>query len=255
MFLRRYERHKSGKKHTYWALVESIRTERGSRQRLVAYVGELKASQRDGWAQLGRRLGRAERPQPSLFDPPPYDDPEAEEEVLVKLKDIRLERLRDFGDVWLAWGLWRLLELDTLLTRVMPAGREEVPWPTVAAILTMARFCEPASELHIEHTWYRRTCLDDLLGVPVSCVLADRLYAGLDQLLPCKEAIEKHLKHRVGELFDLEYDLLLYDITSTYFEGVCAGNPMAQRGYSRDSRPDCVQVWPGGDDRRHAAGL
>ena len=242
MFLRRCERHKSGKKHTYWALVESIRTKRGSRQRVVAYLGELKPSQGNGWAQLGRRLHREEKPQPSLFDPPVYDDPEPEEAVLVKLKDIRLERLRDFGEVWLAWGLWRLLELDTLLTRVMPVGREEVPWPTVAAILTMARFCEPASELHIEHTWYRRTCLEDLLGVPVSRVLADRLYAGLDALLPCKQAIETHLKRRVGELFDLEYDLLLYDITSTYFEGECAGNPLAQRGYSRDSRPDCVQV-------------
>jgi transposase len=242
MFLRRCERHKSGKKHTYWALVESIRTKRGSRQRVVAYLGELKPSQRNGWAQLGQRLHRQERPQPSLFDPPVDDDPAPEEAVLVKLKDIRLERLRDFGDVWLAWGLWRLLELDTLLTRKMPAGREEVPWPTVAAILTLARFCEPASELHIEHSWYRRTCLEDLLGVPVSRVVADRLYAGLDALLPCKQAIETHLKRRVGELFDLEYDLLLYDITSTYFEGECAGNPLAQRGYSRDSRPDCVQV-------------
>lgn len=242
MFLRRYERQKSGKKHTYWALVESIRTERGSRQRVVAYLGELKASERSGWAQLGRSLNGHERPQPSLFDPPRYDDPQADEVVLVKLKDIRLERQRDFGDVWLAWGLWRLLELDTLLEGVMPSGREDVPWPSVAAILTIARFCEPASELHIEHTWYRRTCLEDLLGVPVAQVNTDRLYPGLDQLLLCKEVIEKHLKQRFGELFDLEYDLLLYDITSTYFEGECAGNPLAQRGYSRDNRPDCLQV-------------
>jgi len=169
-------------------------------------------------------------------------DPQPQETILVKLKDIRLERLRDFGDVWLAWGLWRLLELDTLLARLMPQGREEIPWPTVAAILTIARFCEPASELHIEHTWYRRTCLEDLLGIAVPQVNTDRLYSGLDQLLPCKEAIEKHLKQRLGELFDLEYDLLLYDITSSYFEGACAGNPLAQRGYSRDNRPDCLQV-------------
>jgi transposase len=242
MFLRRCERKKSGKKHTYWALVESIRTERGSRQRVIAYLGELKASQRSGWAQLGRSLNGQERPQPSLFDPPHYDDPQAEETILVKLKNIRLERLRDFGDVWLAWGLWRLLELDTLLEGVLPTGREDVPWPMVAAILTIARFCEPASELHIEHTWYRRTCLDDLLGVPVPQVNTDRLYSGLDQLLACKETIEKHLKQRLGELFDLEYDLLLYDITSTYFEGECAANPLAQRGYSRDNRPDCLQV-------------
>ena len=112
----------------------------------------------------------------------------------------------------------------------------------VAAILTIARFCEPSSELHIETTWYRRTALEDLLGVAVEKIHTDRLYAGLDWLLPHKEAIEKHLKERLGDLFDLKYELLLYDVTSTYFEGQCAANSLAQRGYSRDSRPDCLQV-------------
>ena len=242
MFLRRCVRRKSGKRHTYWALVESIRTVKGSRQRLVAYLGELSKSEKNGWAQLCRRLNKEQRPRPALFDPPHYEDPADDEPVLVKLKNIRLQRLRDFGDVWLALGLWRLLGLDTLLWRLMPNGREEVAWPAVAAILTIARFCEPASELHIEHTWYRRTALPDLLGVPVDKVHTDRLYAGLDQLLAHKEAIEKHLKERLGDLFDLKYDLLLYDITSTYFEGECAGNAMAKRGYSRDNRPDCLQV-------------
>ena len=242
MFLKRLERRKSGKKHTYWALVESVRTARGSRHRVVAYLGELKKSERNGWAQLCRRLNKEQRPQPSLFDPPHYDDPTDDEPVLVKLKGIRLQRLRDFGDVWLALGLWRLLDLDTLLGRLMPVGQEDVPWATVAAILTIGRFCEPSSELHIADTWYRRTALEDLLGVSVDQVHHRRLYAGLDQLLPQKEAIERHLKKRLGDLFDLKYDLLLYDITSTYFEGECAGNPMAQRGYSRDSRPDCPQV-------------
>ncbi len=242
MFLRRYERRKRGKRHTYWALVESIRTDRGSRQRVVAYLGELKKSEQNGWAVLGRRLDQKDRPQPSLFDPPAYPEPDDTEPVLVKLKGIRLERSRDFGDVWLALGLWRLAGLDELLSGLMPSGREEVPWATVAAILTLARFCEPSSELHVEETWYRRTSLEDLLGVSVDQVYTDRLYAGLDQLLPHKEAIEAHLKRRLGDLFNLKYDLLLYDITSTYFEGECLGNPMAQRGYSRDSRPDCPQV-------------
>jgi transposase len=242
MFLRRCERKKNGKRHVYWMLVESIRTQRGSRQRVVAYLGELKASERSGWAKLGRRLRPEQRPQPSLFDPPHYDDPQEDEEVLINLRDVRLERLRDFGDVWLALGLWRLLELDKVLAQRMPEGREWVPWASVAAILTIARFCEPSSELHIEHTWYRRTALEDLLGVAVPQVHADRLYAGLDQLLAHKEAMEKHLKERLGDLFDIEYDLLLYDITSSYFEGECAGNPLAKRGYSRDNRPDCVQV-------------
>jgi hypothetical protein len=172
MFLKRLERRKNGKGHTYWALVESYRTAGGSRHRVVAYLGELKKSQQNGWAQLCRRLNQQDRPQPSLFDPPRYDEPEDDEPVLVKLKDIRLDRLRDFGDVWLALGLWRLLGLDTLLAALIPAGREEVPWPLVAAILTLARFCAPSSELHIADTWYRRTALDDLLGVPVEGVYA-----------------------------------------------------------------------------------
>jgi transposase len=243
MFLRRCVRRKNGKPHTYWALVESYRTGRGSRQRLVAYLGELQRTEQSGWAQLGRKLSGKQRPQRSLFDPPHYDDPADEEEpVLVRLKGVALDRLRDFGDVWLACGLWRLLELDQLLDGLIPHGREDVPWGTVAAILTVARFCKPQSELHIEDTWYRQTALDDLLNVPEGKVNTDRLYTGLDMLLPCKESLEKHLRQRLGNLFDLEYDLLLYDVTSTYFEGACAANPLAKRGYSRDGRPQCLQV-------------
>jgi transposase len=242
MFLRRCERRKDGKVHTYWALVESHRTAKGSRQRVVAYLGELKPSERAGWAELGRRLDRKQRPQPSLFDPPAVEDAADDEPVLVDLKGVRLERLRDFGDAWLARGLWRLVGLDVLLEQLLPQGREDVPWPLVVAILVIARFCEPSSELHIEHTWYRRSALEELLGVPVAKVYTDRLYQGLDLLLLHKAVLEKHLKERLGNLFDLKYDLLLYDVTSTYFEGQCQGNPKAKRGYSRDSRPDCLQV-------------
>jgi transposase len=242
MFLRRCERRKNGKRHTYWALVESYRTARGSRQRVVAYLGELKRSERSGWAQLGRSLSGKKKPQRSLFDPPHYDEPSEDERVLVRLKGVKLERVRDFGDVWMAWGLWRLLGLDSLLAELIPRGQEEVPWATMAAILVVARFCQPQSELHIESTWYRASALDDLLGVSPEKVHTDRLYAALDVLLPHKEAIEKHLKDRLGNLFDLEYELLLYDVTSTYFEGECGANPMAKRGYSRDKRPDCLQV-------------
>jgi len=228
MFLRRYERRSAGRRRTYWALVESVRTGRGSRQRVVAYLGELGRSEQSGWAQLGRNLSGKQRPARSLFDPPHYDDPSDEEPVLVRLRDVRLERLRDFGDVWMALGLWRLLGLDKLLDSLTPIGREEVAWPVVAAILSIARFCEPQSELHIESTWYRRTALEYLLGVSVDKVHTDRLYGGLDWLLPHKSAIEKHLKERLGALFDLDYELLLYDVTSTYFEGQCAGNSLAR---------------------------
>ena len=242
MFLKRLERRKGRKKHTYWALVESYRTGKGSRHRVVAYLGELSNREKSGWEQLGRRLNGKGRPQRTLFDPPDHVEPTDEEPVRVQLKSIQLQRLRDFGDVWLALGVWRLLGLDTLLENLIPTGREDVPWSVVASILTIARLCEPSSELHIEDTWYRRTALDDLLGVPIEKVHTDRLYEGLDRLLPHKESIERHLKERLGDLFDLKYDLLLYDITSTYFEGQCAGNPMAKHGYSRDNRSDCLQV-------------
>ena len=244
MFLRRFERRKNGKPHTYWALAESYRTAQGSRQRIVAYLGELTSSEQDGWAKLGAHLnGESQRrPERSLFDPPQRDLPRQDEPLLVKLSSIRLERTRDFGDVWLAWGLWRMLGLDTLLDELIEPGRETVSWSAMAAMLTIARFCEPSSELHIADTWYRRTALEELLGVAPEQVHTDRLYKALDQLLPHKEALEKHLRERLGELFELKCDLLLYDVTSTYFEGELAGCPLAKRGYSRDSRPDRPQV-------------
>ena len=179
MFLKRLDRRKNGKKHTYWALVESYRTARGSRHRVLAYLGELKKSERNGWVQLGRRLDRKDRPSPTLFDPPSYPEPDDDVE-LVRIKGVRLARTRDFGDVWLGLGLWRLVKLDELLSQRMPAGDEDVPWPVMAAILTIARFCEPSSELHIADTWYRRTALDDLLGVTAEQVHTRRLYEGLD---------------------------------------------------------------------------
>jgi transposase len=245
MFLRRLIRKKNGKPHTYWALAESYRTARGSRQRIVAYLGELGADEQDGWTQLCSHLnGEAEkrRPQRTLFDPPQHDVPRDDEPLLVKLSSIRLERTRDFGDVWLAWGLWRMLGLNELLEKHVATGKEDVPWATVAAILTIARFCEPSSELHIADTWYRRTALEELLGVTPEQVHTDRLYKGLDRLLPHKEEIERHIRKRLGELFELKCDLLLYDVTSTYFEGDMEACPIAQRGYSRDSRGDRPQV-------------
>jgi len=242
MFLRRYERRKDGKVHSYFALVESYRTAKGSRQRVVSYLGELKPGEQNGWAQLGRGLDGKAPPSPTLFDTEPDESNVDEEAMWVELRGIRMERLRAFGDVWLALGLWRLLELDELLTKLMPEGREDVPWATVAAILAIARLCRPKSELHIETTWYRDTALDDLLRVPAAKVHTDRLYAGLDEILLHKEAIEKHLRGRVGELFAPRQELLIYDVTSTYFEGQCEHNPMAKRGHSRDHRPDCLQV-------------
>ncbi len=122
-----------------------------------------------------------------------------------------------FADVWLSRTLRHALQFDTLLDHLVPARREAVPWATMAAIL--ARLCEPASKLHLAETWYRQTALEDLFGVPAALANDDRCHRALDQLLPHKAAREQHLVTRLGELFTLDYDLLLYDVTSTYFEG------------------------------------
>ena len=241
MYLRKVRPRGRGKKQVYWELVESYRTARGSRQRTVAYLGKLGRKEISGWQKLSGQLNGQAAPLPGLFDKP-CDDSESNHFELVDIKQVAVQRLRNFGDVYVGWTLWRMLGLDGLLSEQMPAGREQVAWSTVAAILCIARFCRPSSERHIEQHFYPQSALEDLLGVDPALVHTDRLYAGLDQLLPMKKVIEQHLRRRLGELFHLGYDVLLYDLTSTYFEGQCAANPMARRGYSRDSRSDCPQV-------------
>ena len=237
MYLRHSIVRKDGKTHTYWRLVRSVRRHGKVVQETVAQLGELDAEGRAKAKALARQItGRGD--QRELFESPELDDAP----VAVRLKQLRLERGRAFGDVWLGWTLWRALRLDVLCEEELGAGREEVPWAQMASVLVMARLCEPSSELHIAEDWYRRTALEDLLGLPGSKINAARLYRALDQLLPHKEALERHLVKRLGELFDLSYDLLLYDVTSTYFEGLANANPLAQRGHSRDHRPDCKQV-------------
>jgi transposase len=237
VYLRHSEVRKDGKTHTYWRLVRSVRRNGKVVQETVAQLGELDAQGRAKAKALARQItGRGD--QRELFE-----EPGGEEAVVaIRLKRLRLERGRAFGDVWLGWTLWRALRLDVLCEEVLGAGREAVPWSKMACVLVIARLCEPSSELHIAEHWYRRTALEDLLGLPDSKVNAARLYRALDRLLPHKEAIERHLVKRLGELFDLSYDLLLYDVTSTYFEGLAERNGLAQRGHSRDHRPDCKQV-------------
>jgi hypothetical protein len=236
MYLRHTTITKNGKSHTYWRLVRSVRIGNRVRQQTVAQLGELDAAGRVRARALAEAIVGVER-QPGLFE-----DPSPTESVTVELRRFRLERGRRFGDVWLGLRLWQALGLDTLLERCLPPGREHVPWAKMAAVLVLARFCEPSSELHIAEDWFRRTALGDLLGIADEQVNDDRLYRALDRVLPQKILLEFHLKQRLGELFALEYDLLLYDITSTYFEGEAAANPQAQRGHSRDHRRDCKQV-------------
>ena len=235
MYLRHTTVRKQGKTRSYWRLVRSVRRGRKVVQETVAQLGELDAHGRARARALALQIiGRDQ--QYELFEA------EASESVAVRLEQVRLERARGFGDVWLGWTLWRALELDRFCGEHLVEGRECVPWAAMAAILAIARLCEPASELHIAEDWYRRTALDDLLGVPAEHVNDDRLYRALDHLLPHKRALEAHLKQRLGALFGLDYELLLYDVTSTYFEGQAERNPLARRGHSRDHRRDCKQV-------------
>jgi transposase len=237
MYLRHTTRRKDGKTHVYWQLVRSVRRGRKVVQQTVAQLGELDAEGRAQAQGLARNIAgdAAAGSQRHLFADEPV------EAVPVKLGKVRVERSRSFGAVWLGWLLWRALKLDQLCEKLLPRGREQVAWGEVIAILVIGRLCEPSSELHVAEQWYRTTALEDLLGVATEQVYDERLYRTLDRVLPHKAAIETHLVERLGELFDLDYDLLLYDVTSTYFEGV-ADPAIARRGYSRDHRFDCVQV-------------
>ena len=219
----------------YWELVESYRTERGPRQRVVAYLGDVSEGKRLGVQQAARGASRSW--QSRLFDE------EGEPEwVEVDARRVRVVGVRDFGGCWLGLEISERLELIPLLERLLPGGREDIPWSMMAMTLVLMRLGEPSSELRIAEHLYERSTLTDLLGIPADKVNDDRLYRALDRLLPHKVDLEKHLKGRLGELFNLEYDLLLYDVTSTYFEGAGDSNGQARRGYSRDHRPDCKQV-------------
>src|SRR5215475_1099304 len=236
MYLRHTIRKKDGKVHRYWSLVRSVRVGRRVIQQTVAHLGEVDERGRIEARAFARRLIGA--PEQARH----FDDGSEHEAVPVRLKGIRIERSRQFGDVYLALALWRGIGLEELCERLLPAGQERVAWAKMAAVLVAARFCEPSSELHIAEDWYRRTALCDLLQLGDEEVNKDRLYRGLDHLLAYKAELEAHLAQRCGELFAIENEVLLYDVTSTYFEGEAKGNPQAKRGYSRDHRPDCKQV-------------
>ena len=238
MYLRHTRVRKNGKTHTYWLLVRSVRVGGKVRQEVVATLGKLDAKgRRRARAYADKITGR--RLQPSLFEP--REEAVADIES-VQLKAVRIERARRFGDVYLGLALWHALQLDDAFDRLIPEGREDIRWSSLAAALVICRLCMPSSELNLAEDLYRQTALDDLLGIPEAKINDDRLYRTLDRVIVHKDAIEQHLRNRLGEMFGIKYDLLLYDVTSTYFEGLALANPQAQRGHSRDHRPDCKQV-------------
>jgi transposase len=206
---------------------------------VVAYLGDLAEEKRGALLDGASHAPALE--QLSLFEGlrPPNERPEW---TTIDTRAVRVEHPRSFGLPWIAIWLIRHLGLDQFFTETLPVGKEEIPWAAMAQILIVARFCEPSSDLAVAERWYPRSALPELLGVPGDKVNDDRVYRALDRLLGAKAALTQHLRARMGELFDLEYDLLLYDVTSTYFEGQAKRNPQARRGYSRDQRPDCKQV-------------
>jgi Transposase DDE domain len=233
--------------YEYWTLVQNERTARGPRQRVVAHLGKgpgLDEAERRGWEDLDALLeGRRPARQPELWDRP-SSRPQRRHPLWaqVDLNGVRVERVRDFGAVYLALSLWRRLGLHRLLRELIDDGREAIEWELVACILTIGRFCAQRSEREVAERWYADSALEDLLGVPWPQVNASRLYRGLDVLHARKDALFAHLQQRYESWFGVGFEFLLYDVTSTFFEGQAAANPQAARGYSRDSRSDCKQV-------------
>jgi len=243
MFLRPNHRSKDGKDHTYWSLVETVRTLDGPRQKTLCHLGELNTTAQARWLRTVEVFNeQGEVQQLKLFPSdvaPPANDPEV---ARVLLKKVRLERTRQFGACFLGLELWKRLALDSFFEGTIDGAPADVPWSRVAALLAINRLCAPGSELGIEQRWYPSTALDDLLEIEEGKINDTRLYRCLDRILPHKTKLERHLKDRYGALFGAEFDVLLYDLTSTYVEGAAENNPMVRRGYSRDHRPDCEQM-------------
>lgn len=245
MFLRRHRKAAAGENYEYWTLCESVRTAAGPRQRVVATLGKLTGEEpvnEAGWEQLATLLDGQPAPRQMELGQRPAPVPAGPRWELVDVHGVRVERARDFGEAFLALALWRRLGLHTLLEELIERGEEEVPWATVASVLTVARFCGQRSELGIAERWYAHSAIEDLLGVSYEKINDDRLYRGLDVLAAHKDKLCAHLMERYRSWFGVAFEFLLYDVTSTFFEGQAAGNEKAARGYSRDSRPDCKQV-------------
>jgi transposase len=245
MFLRSNTRIKDGKRHRYYTVVESRRLQSGKvTQRQVLYLGEINDSQQAAWRKTLEVFDEDDhRFTPlSLF---PEDRPvpaDAIDSVQVKLSEMKLERARSYGNCWLGCELWRQLQLDRFWSGKLPPGRESVAWPQVLELLVVNRLIDPGSEFRIHRHWFDQSAMDVLLGQDFAVAEKDRLYRCLDRVLEHKQELFVHLQQRWKDLFDAEFDLLLYDLTSTYVEGEAEQNPKARYGYSRDKRPDCKQV-------------
>ena len=245
MFLRSNRRIKDGKQHRYYSVVESRRLASGKvAQRQVLYLGEINDSQQAAWRKTLEVFDeQQQRFTPlSLFPEDRLVPADAIDSVQVKLSEMKLERARPYGNCWLGCELWRQLELSRFWSEKLPQGRESVSWAQVLQLLVVNRLIDPGSEFRLHRQWFDQSAMDVLLGQDFAVAEKDRLYRCLDRVLKHKQDLFVHLQQRWKDLFDAEFDLLLYDLTSTYVEGEAEQNGKAKYGYSRDGRPDCKQV-------------
>src|SRR6266704_3183351 len=245
MFLRSTIRKKDGKDHRYFSVVENRRLSSGKTvQRTVVYLGEINDTKQTAWLKTLDVFDEQEQRSRTLsLFPSDRTSPEhAVESLEVKLSGLELRRARAFGDCWWACELWRRLGLEGFWRQRLPEGREEVNWEKVLRLLVVNRWIEPGSEFRVHRHWFVDSAMDELLGVDFAVAEKDRLYRCLDRLLEHKQDLFVWLRQKWADLFHADFDVLLYDLTSTYFEGEMEDNPKAKRGYSRDGRPDCLQV-------------
>jgi len=243
--LKIHRRQKDGKEHRYYSIVESRRV---SRQRVVhrtvVYLGEINDTQQAAWRKTLEVFDESKRDFTTLSLFP--DDREMAagdvDTLQVKLSEMQLQRPRAFGGCWLGCELWRQLKLQEFWESKLPEGRESVPWEKVLRLLVINRLLDPGSEFRVHRQWFDQTAMAELLGTDFAVAEKDRLYRCLDRLLEHKQELFQHLRQRWEDLFEVQFDILFYDLTSTYFEGEAAQIPKAKRGYSRDHRPDCLQV-------------
>lgn len=247
MFLKANKRFKDGKEHVYYTLNESIRiSKRRTVQRTILHLGELTTSQHHRWRHTVDVINeRSESRQMELLTEEEHErrgcpaDPDI---VTIRLSSLEVRNGREFGSCWVGVKLWQMLDLDRFWSERLEGQRGDVSWEKVAELLAVNRLCDPDSELSVHEKWYPKTGMSLLLDCDDSVAEKDRLYRCLDRLVEHKEALEAHLKQKWGELFAAEFEVLLYDLTSTYFEGQVEDVPQAKRGYSRDHRPDCKQL-------------
>jgi transposase len=245
MFLRSTNRKKDGKSHRYFSVVENRRLP-GNRtvQRTVLYLGEINDQQQAEWRKTLEVFDEKEQRYTtmSLFPEDREIPADAVDSLQVRLSGLELRRPRIFGNCWLACELWHQLGLDEFFQQRLPEGREAVSWEKVLRLLVVNRLLDPGSEFHVHRQWFVDSAMDELLETDFAVAGKDRLYRCLDRILEHKQDLFVWLKQKWADLFQADFEVLLYDLTSTYFEGEMEQNPKAKRGYSRDKRPDCLQL-------------